>query len=67
MVMRIKFPGTLIVLGAVSNKVYVKLPLYFLQGLRGIAAVNTEVLKKGLRPWLDRVRKGKPINFRQIS
>lgn len=66
-VMHTKFPATVMVLGVVSNEGHVMPPHFFRQGLRVTSAAYIEVLDTVVKPWIDRVRNGRPYIFQQDS
>lgn len=66
-VMHTKYPATVMVLGVVSSEGHVMPPYIFSQGLRVNAAGYIEVLKTVVKPWIDKVCKGRPYVFQQDS
>ena len=60
-VMKTKFPATVMVLGVISNKGDVMPPHVFEAGLK----VNTEVLTNVVKPWMDGVADGRPYIWQQ--
>lgn len=66
-VMRTKYPATVMVLGVVSSEGHVMQPYFFEKGARLNAERYVEVLKDVVKPWMDRVADGKPYVFQQDS
>jgi hypothetical protein len=59
-VMKTKFPATLMVLGVVSNKGDMLLPHIFEAGLRVNTEVYIDMLTNVVKPWMDGVAAGRP-------
>ena len=65
--MHTKFPATVMVLGVVSNEGHVMPSCFFTQGLRVNSAAYIYVLGTVVKPWIDRIRNGRPYIFQQDS
>ena len=66
-VMSVKFPANVMVLGVVSSEGDVMPPHIFEKGIRVNSEVYIDVLKKVVKPWMDRVAGGRPYVFQQDS
>jgi transposase len=64
-VMKTKFPATVMVLGVVSNKGDVMTPHVFEAGLRVNTEVYINVLSNVVKPWMDEVAAGRPYIWQQ--
>ena len=59
-VMQTKFPATVSVLSINSNKGDIMTPHFFERGIRVNAKEYVNVLYDVMKPWIDRVAKGRP-------
>jgi hypothetical protein len=64
-VMKTKFPATVMVLGVVSNKGDVMPPHIFESGLRVNTDVYLDVMTNVVKPWMDGVACGRPYIWQQ--
>lgn len=66
-VMKTKFPASVMVLGVISSEGDVMAPHFFEKGLRLNAETYIKVLKDVVKPWMDQVAAGRPYVFQQDS
>ena len=64
-IMRTKFPATVMVLGVVSNKGDIMPPHIFEAGLKVNTDVYLEVMMTVVKPWMDGVAAGRPYIWQQ--
>lgn len=65
--MHTKSPATVVVLGVVSSVGHIMPPNIFLQGFTVNADKYIDVIKAVFKPWIDKVRNGRPYVFQQGS
>lgn len=63
--MKTKFPATVMVLSVISNEGDIMSPHFFQQGLRVTADVYLEVLRNSVIPWMKKVANGRHFIFQQ--
>ena len=66
-VMKTKFPGTVMVFGAVSSEGHIMPPHIFEVGLKVNTKVYLDVLKSAVIPWCNQVAGGRPWVWQQDS
>ena len=66
-VMTVKFPVNVMVLGVISSDGDVMPPHIFEKGLRVNTDVYLDVMENVVKPWMDRVAAGRPYVFQQDS
>ena len=66
-VMQTKFPATIMVFGVVSSEGDVMPPHFFADGLRLNTEGYIQVLSEVVKPWIDRVARGRPYVWQQDS
>jgi transposase len=64
-VMSSKFPGTLMVLGVVSNEGDVMPPHFFSKGQKVNSEVYLTVMKDVVKPWMENIARGRHYVFQQ--
>jgi len=66
-VMHTKCPSSVMVLGVVSSEGHIMPPYFFPQGLRINADAYIDVLRTVVKPWMDKVARGREYVFQQDS
>ena len=64
-IMKTKFPATVMTMGVVSNKGDVMPPYFFEAGLKINTEVYLDLLSTVVKPWMDQVAAGRPYIFQQ--
>ena len=64
-VMKTKFPATVMCMGVISNKGDVMLPHFFPTGLKINTDVYLDLLNNVVKPWMDQIAAGRPFIWQQ--